>query len=229
MAVEDNPEPEDCRINQRGNARQLGEIVQRGFLSAAAKSKPRITAGTSGRLELAAWIASNENPLTARVFVNRLWHHLWGAGLVRTVDNFGVGGERPTHPELLDYLAIRFSEQGWSTKKLIRQIVLSRAYRMSSDHNRVAFEIDPDNRWRWRMSRRRLDVEAIRDAILAVSGQLDLSPGGPSLPLEIPGNVQFGEPDAINENAKIGDQVRFRRTVYQPVKRKQPFGHLDGF
>ena len=227
MAVEDNPEPEDCRINQRGNARQLGDIVQRGFLSTASKSKPRITAGASGRLELAAWIASDDNPLTARVFVNRVWHHLFGTGLVRSVDNFGVGGERPTHPELLDYLAIRFIEQGWSTKKLIRQIVLSRAYRMSSDHNQVAFEIDPDNRWLWRMNRRRLDVESIRDAILAASGKLDQSPGGPSLPLEIPGNVQFGAPDSINETAKMSDRVQFRRTVYQPVKRKQPFDALD--
>ena len=227
MAVEDYPEPEDCRINLRGNARQLGDVVPRGFLSAAAKSKPQIIAGTSGRLELATWIANADNPLTARVFVNRVWHHLFGAGLVRSVDNLGVRGEQPTHPELLDYLAVRFVEQGWSTKALISQMVLSRTYRMGSDYHQAAYDVDPNNRWRWRMNRRRLEAESIRDAILSISGKLNLTPGGPSLPLDIAGNVQFGAPDAIKDSAKMRDRDLFRRTVFQPVKRKQPFDVLD--
>src|SRR5262249_57960434 len=135
----------------------------------------------SGRRELAAWLASPDNPLTARVMVNRIWHHLFGAGLVRTVDNFGTVGERPSHPELLDYLALRFVRDGWSVKKMIRLLVLSRAYQMSSVGRAGASAVDPENRLLSHMNRRRLDAECLRDAMLCVSGRLDRTAGGPTV------------------------------------------------
>ncbi len=107
--------------------------------------------------------------------VNRIWQHLFGVGLVETVDNFGELGERPSHPQLLDYLAVQFMDEGWSVKRMIRHIVLSRAYQLSSEHNEANYTADPDNRLVWRMTRRRLDAEVIRDAVLAASGQLDLA------------------------------------------------------
>src|SRR5262249_17365989 len=119
--------------------------------------------------------ASPDNPVTARVAVNRIWYHLFGRGLVETIDNFGELGEEPTHPELLDNLAISFIDGGWSTKKAIPEIVLTRTYQMSSNHDRVGYAKDPDNKYLWRMNRRRLDAEAIRDAMLASSGTLDLT------------------------------------------------------
>ncbi|MCM2372107.1 PSD1 and planctomycete cytochrome C domain-containing protein [Aporhodopirellula aestuarii] len=128
----------------------------------------------SGRLELAEWIASPENPLTARVIVNRVWHWMFGRGLVRTVDDFGHAGEVPTYPELLDYLANRIIDENWSVKALIREIALSRTWQLASTYNEQNFAIDPDNEFLWRMNKRRLESEAIRDAVLAVSGQLDL-------------------------------------------------------
>lgn len=138
-------------------------------------------AGGSGRRELAELIASKDNPLTARVFVNRIWHHLFGAGLVRTVDDFGHVGELPSHPELLDYLADRFVRDGWSTKKLIRSIVLTRAFRLSHTPSERMQEADPENRLLARYPARRMEAEAIRDALLAVSGRLDRSLFGPSV------------------------------------------------
>ncbi len=134
----------------------------------------------SGRRELAAWLAGADNPLTARVIVNRAWHWLFGAGLVRTVDNFGTTGELPSHPELLDDLAVQFVEDGWSIKTLVRRIVLSRTYRLSAADDPRAREADPENRLLWRANRRRLDAECLRDTILQVSGQLRLAMAGPS-------------------------------------------------
>lgn len=124
-------------------------------------------------MELANWIASDRNPLTARVMANRVWHWLFGCGIVRTVDDFGSAGDRPTHPELLDYLAIRFIENGWSTKKLIREIALSRTWQLSTTFDEGNFAVDPDNQYLWRSHQRRLEAEAVRDAMLAVSGNLD--------------------------------------------------------
>jgi len=128
----------------------------------------------SGRLELAEWIASPENPLTARVIANRVWHWMYGQGLVRTVDDFGHAGETPSHPELLDYLANRLIEENWSIKALIREIALSRTWQLASTYESQNFGMDPDNRFYWRMNQRRLEAEAVRDAMLAVSGQLDV-------------------------------------------------------
>jgi hypothetical protein len=122
---------------------------------------------------MAEWIVSPGNPLTARVMVNRIWHHLFGQGLVRSMDNFGSTGDAPSHPELLDHLALQFVDQNWSIKKMIRQIVLSRTYQMASDYDSVNYQTDPDNRYLWRMSKRRLDAESLRDAMLSVSGLLN--------------------------------------------------------
>ena len=128
-------------------------------------------------MELANWMASAEHPLTARVFVNRVWQHLFGKGLVSSVDNFGHMGRLPTNQALLDHLAVRFVEQGWSIKKLIREIVLSRVYQLSTEAGEQA-KVDVENELLWRQNRRRLQAEAIRDSVLLVSGQLDPKMGG---------------------------------------------------
>jgi hypothetical protein len=159
-----------------GESRKLGETVPRGFIHVATPgTAPAIKSG-SGRLELAEWLTARDNPLTARVAVNRIWLHLFGQGLVKSADNFGFLGERPSHPELLDSLAAQFMEQGWSVKSMIRSLVLSRTYQLASTLDESSFKSDPDNVLHWRMSQRRLDAEAFRDAILCVSGQLDLTP-----------------------------------------------------
>src|SRR5262249_34660234 len=170
MAVEDVTKGHDAYICIRGNIHNRGDKVPRGFLEVRtpkAAPPPTISAKESGRRELAAWLARANNPLTARVMVNRIWHHLFGAGIVRTVDTFGTTGELPSHPELLDHLALRFIDEGWSVKKLIRTIVLSRTYQLASVNEPAALAADPENRLLWRMNRRRLDAETIRDAILA--------------------------------------------------------------
>lgn len=176
MSARDKEKPDDTTIAIRGNPGQRGEKVPRGFLSAVnvPGAKPVDTA-RSGRLELAEWIANPGNPLTARVQVNRIWQHLFGRGLVATTDNFGVLGKEPTHPELLDYLALRFVEQGWSLKQAIREMMLSRAYQLSSARNDAGVKGDPNNLYLWRATPRRLEAESIRDSILAVSGQLNVS------------------------------------------------------
>lgn len=164
----------NCRVNLRGEATKLGETVPRGFITVATIGKPPvIDPKQSGRLELARWLADPQHPLTARVMVNRIWQHLFGYGLVRTPDNFGLHGDRPSHPELLDHLALQFIADGWSVKQAIRSIMLTRTYAMSSQYDAKAYELDPDNRLLWRMNSRRLEGEALRDALLAVSGKLD--------------------------------------------------------
>ncbi|QDT26595.1 DUF1553 domain-containing protein [Gimesia panareensis] len=175
MSVYEAEEPGDYHLLIRGNVHQLGKKVPRGFITVTqTETTPPIPADASGRLQLAEWVASPENPLTARVYANRIWQHLFGSGLVRTVDNLGVRGETPSHPELLDYLAQRLIEHGWSTKALIREIVLSRTYQLSSHSTAEQRAADPDNRLLTHQNHRRLDAEAIRDTILFVSGDLDL-------------------------------------------------------
>jgi hypothetical protein len=171
----------DCRIHIRGSYERLGDTVPRHFPRVlAGDQQPPITRG-SGRLELARWIARPEHPLTARVMVNRLWEYHFGEGLVRTPSNFGKLGERPTHPELLDFLARLFVESGWSVKQIHREIMLSAAYRQASEPPAEALRLDPDNRLWGRMNRQRLEAEAIRDSLLAVSGRLARTQGGPAL------------------------------------------------
>ncbi|MFO0956357.1 MAG: PSD1 and planctomycete cytochrome C domain-containing protein [Isosphaeraceae bacterium] len=194
LGVRDSPQIADTEIRFRGEAEKLGPVVPRGFLSLVdVPGAPEINREQSGRRELAEWIASPSNPLTARVYVNRVWNHLFGQGIVRTVDNFGSTGDTPSHPQLLDHLASRFIEGGWSTKALVRSIVLSRSYRLSSASTEANLVADPSNRMIWRHSPRRLEAEEIRDAILAASGSLDLGrPEGSaaqSLPvIELPNN-----------------------------------------
>jgi hypothetical protein len=164
----------DTRVLIRGDVDQQADLVGRGI--PAVFGKVAITGGHSGRLQLADWLASPDNPLTARVMVNRIWHHLFGRGLVPTVDNFGAMSEPCSHPELLDYLAVRFMEEGWSVKKMIRTLVLTRAYQASSDFSKINFEKDAENLYLWRQNPRRLQAEAIRDAMLSVSGKLNRAP-----------------------------------------------------
>jgi hypothetical protein len=183
MTVVEEEKTEDARVHVRGSVHNLGELVPRGFLQVATTgTAPAIPKDQSGRRELADWIASPENPMTARVIVNRAWQWLFGAGIVRTPDNFGTTGERPTHPELLDHLAVSFVADGWSMKKLIRRIVLSRTYRQSTAGDTSA---DPDNLLFGRANRRRLEAECIRDTMLFVSGQLTPHRGGPTFPASL--------------------------------------------
>ena len=188
-AVE-KPKPMDLKIHIRGSIDNLGVVAPRGVLQVA-NYGPAITMPTSssGRLELANWIVDPANPLTSRVMANRVWHWLIGSGLVRTVDNFGTTGESPSHPDLLDHLAVQFTQQGWSVKKLIRTIVLSRTYRLSS--SRGEQQEDVENRLLAHMNRRRLDAESIRDARLSVGGTLKFEMGGPLSPLVLPRTLAF--------------------------------------
>jgi hypothetical protein len=168
----------DVRVHIRGRYDRLGELVPRRFpVILAGDRQAPITAG-SGRLDLARWLTAPEHPLTARVMVNRIWQGHFGSGIVRTPGNFGKLGERPTHPELLDYLARRFIAHGWSMKRLHREIMLSRVYQQASTPEPDTVKADPDNLLFGRMNRRRLEAEAVRDNLLAVAGRLDHQPGG---------------------------------------------------
>ena len=183
----DAARPTDMPVLIRGNEKTPGAKVPRRFLTVLGGDQSSFTSG-SGRLELARSIASPDNPLTARVMVNRIWQHHFGRGLVSTASNFGVLGERPSHPELLDWLARRFVASGWSIKALHREIMLSATYQESSRFDSQGVAKDPGNILLWRTNRRRLDVEAWRDAMLAVAGRLDPAIGGPSVRLDAPGN-----------------------------------------
>ena len=216
--------PADTQVAVGGDPGNRGETVARGFLSAVpVEDAPAIDKASSGRLELARWIASRENPLTARVFVNRVWHHLFGRGLVPSVNNFGTLGDRPSHPELLDHLAIRFVENDWSIKSLIRSLVLSRAYQLDTRTNVANFQKDPDNVFLWRMTPRRLEVEPLRDAILAVSGQLNLTPGQGSTV------TALGQQLARAVSADKLNPPNHHRTVYLPVVRHYTAQMLQEF
>ena len=213
MGVRERERVQNSPILQRGEIDKPGELVPRGVVQVVTTSIPEIRQG-SGRLELADWLASPENPLTARVMVNRIWLHLFGRGLVPTPDNFGAAGQQPSHPELLDHLAVTFMENGWSVKTLIRQLVLSRAYQLDSRFDARANEADPDNVLVWRMSKRRLEAEAVRDAMLAVSGQLDRAkPKGSAV-------ARFGDGNSgAMQRAGAFDARLPVRSVYLPVLR----------
>jgi hypothetical protein len=223
MAVLDG-KPADCPIYIRGELEEKGPVIPRGFVTVLGATEPaKIAPGQSGRLELANWLTAPENPLTARVMANRVWQHLFGEGIVSTPDNFGATGERPTHPELLDYLANRFVANGWSVKKLVREIVLSRTYQLSSASDAKNFAADPDNNFLWRANQRRLDAESIRDGILAVSGRLDLkAPNGS--PLSGMADTDLGR--AGRSAAKTDSR---HRSVYLPIIRDMLPEALDLF
>jgi cytochrome c553 len=214
MAVRDEAKPADAHVAIRGNPHQLGAVVPRGFLQVASwQPAPVLPAEQSGRRELADWLADPRNPLTARVFVNRVWLHLFGEGLVRTPDNFGVQGERPTHPELLDYLTLLFQANDYSPRRLIRHLVLSRTYRQAVIHDKRAAQIDPENRLLWTANRRRLQAEVLRDAMLAVAGTLDRTMGGSAV-------ANLGEV-AIDNSSQggVSTEDNVRRSVYLPIIR----------
>jgi hypothetical protein len=211
----------DSPIYDRGEPdKPSATRVPRGTLQVMSRTPLRIRSGTSGRVELAEWIASRDNPLTARVMVNRVWMHLFGGGLVPTADNFGAAGRPPSHPELLDHLALGFMEDGWSVKKLIKKVVMSHAYQLDSKNDAKNFEVDPDNALVWRMSPRRLDAEAMRDSMLAVSGQLETKPPVGSAvaragegPFGGFGGGRGGVAQAINDPRNVN------RSVYLPIVR----------
>ena len=191
MGVREGRFPANSKLYNRGELSQPGETVKRGFPQVLTIQQPSIVKG-SGRRELADWIASKDNPLTARVMANRVWLHLIGRGLVPTPDNFGASGQLASHPVLLDHLALTFVDNGWSVKKLIRTIVLSRAYQLSSTFDEANNDADPDNVLVWRMPKRRLEAEALRDTMLALAGRLDLiPPKGSSVQRGGEGNVSF--------------------------------------
>jgi hypothetical protein len=192
--------PQDVAVQIRGNPASLGPVVPRRFVTVLCPDTPKPFQQGSGRLELARAITREGGPLAARVIVNRVWKHHFGVGLVDTPDDFGHEGARPSHPQLLDDLAARFVAAGWSLKWLHREIMLSATYRQSSGHNARKLALDPDNRWLWRMNRRRLEVEAWRDAVLAVSGSLEDRLGGPP--------------------SDLADANNRRRTLYGTVKRR---------
>ncbi|HEY0455577.1 MAG TPA: PSD1 and planctomycete cytochrome C domain-containing protein, partial [Verrucomicrobiae bacterium] len=181
--LEDADRPRDSYVFLRGNPGSRGPVVKRQFIQVLAGESPSPFKQGSGRLELAKSIATPENPLTARVAVNRVWLHHFGDGLVKTPDDFGTRSEPPTNPELLDYLASRFIQDGWSMKKLHRLIMLSSVYQQSSDDNPRFAQIDPNNIYYWQMNRRRLDFEALRDSILYIGGKLDTTMYGPPVKL----------------------------------------------
>ena len=182
MALVDAERPYDAKLFLRGNPNRLGAAVPRQFLGVLDAARKPIAQG-SGRLEFARSIASKDNPLTARVFVNRVWMHHFGKGIVGTPGDFGLRGDPPTHPELLDWLAAQFVADGWSVKKLHKRMLTSAAYQQASLDRKDGLAGDPENALLWRQNRRRLEFESLHDAMLAVSGSLDFTEGGPSVPL----------------------------------------------
>ena len=211
--------PGDTDVRIRGQAEKLGPRVPRGFLTAfAVPASAPINAKQSGRLELAGWLTSASNPLSPRVIVNRVWYHLFGRGIVSTVDNFGTTGDAPSHPELLDHLATRFIRDGWSIKRLVRAIVLSRSYQLGSKTTAKHLAADPANALVWRHSPRRLDAAEMRDAMLSAAGGLrDQRPRGSPIAdlkmIEIRDNGP--EARALLEKADASRD----RSVYLPLLR----------
>lgn len=213
----------DIAVLEHGELDKPGAIVPRGFPRVVESSATATIGRGSGRRELADWIASDSNPLTARVWVNRVWLHLFGAGIVRTPDNFGSSGQRPDHPALLDHLALRFVASGWSTKELVREIVLTHAYRLASTDDARHAQIDPEIVTLWRMPERRLEAEAIRDAMLAAAGVLETKP-----PVGSPVGAVEGQ---LQREELIAQVQRDRpvRSVYLPILRDHLPGALEVF
>ncbi len=224
MAVSEGP-AKNLKVHLRGNYLTLGEDTTRGV---PRKLNPAgslaIPDNSSGRLELAKWISSPQNPLTARVFVNRVWRWKFGRGIVGSTDNFGILGEQPTHPALLDWLALSFAnEDGWSLKKLQKRLMLTNTYQMSTKFDAKAANLDPDNRYLWRFNRKRLEAEAIRDSILFVTGKLDRKMGGSLMNLPARAYVTNDQ----SSNAIQYDSPR--RAVYLPVIRAAVYDVYTAF
>jgi hypothetical protein len=216
----------DLPVHIRGSHLALAaQPTPRGYLSVLAGQVPGpgLPEAGSGRLELARWLFDPGNPLTARVIVNRVWQHLFGQGLVRSPSNFGVRGERPTHPALLDWLARELIADGWSLKRLHRRILLSRAWQLDSGDDAASAAIDPQNHLLWRQNRVRLEAEIVRDAILAVAGTLDRTAGGTLLTTKDRDYV-------TNDQSANGAQYAApRRSVYLPVIRNAMYELFTAF
>ena len=224
MAVSDD-NPEDLRVHIRGSYLTLGSVVPRRFPRILAGTKQAaITGKQSGRLQLAKWLTERNHPLTSRVMVNRLWRWHFGAGIVRTPDNFGRLGERPTNQALLDWLSIEFEKRRWSIKAMHRLIMLSSTYQMSTAFNERAAKVDPDNRLLWRMNRRRLEAETLRDSMLALSGQLEQKMRGSLLTVKNRAYVT-----STGSNLKADTYASTRRSVYLPVIRSALYSVFQTF
>lgn len=222
MGVTEGAKPDDLEINIRGSHWTLGRKVPRGFLTAIGGA-PELKDGESGRLQLANWITKPDHPLTSRVMANRIWRWHFGRGIVPSTDNFGRLGEKPTNQPLLDWLALEFVRRGWSVKEMHRVIMLSNTYQMSSTYNERGAETDPENTLLWRMPRRRLEAEAIRDGIMAAAGSLDYSMGGTIL--------DYKDRQYVSNTAKRGgvDYDLARRAVYIPVVRSSMYEVFQAF
>jgi mono/diheme cytochrome c family protein len=226
--ISENASPKQSRLRIRGDFKQLGISVEPdapAFLPPLKKQAPRAT-----RLDLAAWLTSPENPLTARVTVNKIWQELFGHGLVKTAEDFGLMGSRPSHPELLDLLASKFKDEGWSRKQIIREIVHSATYKQSSASRPELTEKDPENKWLARQSRVRLNAESIRDAALFAAGLLDLSKlGGPSIkPPQPDGVTSIGYARGTKWEVSPGAE-QYRRGLYIHFQRTTPYPLLMNF
>lgn len=216
--------PEDANIQKQGEPRSKGELARRGFLQIlGGQVLPEESSNQSGRLQLANWIADEHNPLTARVIVNRVWHHHFGRGLVATTSDFGVRGAKPSHPELLDFLAGYLIENKWSIKQLHRLIVSSKTYQLDSRDQPQCSATDPENIYLWRSNRHRLDAEQIRDSILIFSDQLDPSCGGRH-PFPHPLTYFYRQHEPF-----VGNFETDQRTIYQFRQRIRKNVYLDTF
>jgi len=216
MGVRDAKKIVDTQVRISGDARKKGDMAPRGVLACCnGDQEVLMPQDASGRLQLAQWLVDPRHPLTSRVIVNRIWHHLLGQGLVSSVDNFGLNGQLPSHPELLDSLALQFQADDWSIKRTIRRIMLSHVYQLSATHDENHFQVDPDNRLLWRHSPRRLEAEAIRDAMLMAGGNLKLSP-----PEEGSVAARLGDGCLVREiDAEKLRVTEPWRSVYLPVAR----------
>jgi hypothetical protein len=229
--VEPSPKSPTTHLLKRGKAASPGPEVRPGLPAVLVSEQPSFLPPddqtSKRRLTLARWIASPDNPLTARVIVNRVWQYHFGEGLVRTPSDLGTMGETPTHPELLDWLANWFVKEGWSVKKLHRLILTSNTYRMNKKWNKEYAEEDPEDRLLWRVPYRRLEVEAIRDSILSVSGQLNPKMGGPSMFPPVPKEALEGSSDPDKIWRASDEKEASRRTVYACVKRSMVVPMLE--
>jgi len=229
MGVLDAEQITDVPLLERGDIKKPSQVIARALPQIHRfDDQTALPDKQSGRLELATWLTDPRHPLTSRVMVNRVWRHLFGAGIVASVDNFGTTGDPPSHPELLDKLAVGFVEEGWSLKRLVRSMVLSRVYRQSSAYRVDAFQADPDNRLLWRASKRRLDAECIRDAMLAASGEIDLKRPQGSLVGRVIGDRPIS---LIGLDARLPKDLdgSVHRSVYLPVIRDRLPDVLDLF
>ena len=233
MGVQEVDKLVQTRLLDRGEFDRPGQIVERGFPQVMCEEPAELNSKSSGRLELARWMGSDKNPLTARVMVNRIWQHMMGQAIVRTPENFGATGQAPTHPELLDWLAVKFVEENWSVKAIVREIAVSHIYRTGSQYDSAAFNEDPTNELLWRYEPRRLDAEAIRDSLLTVGGQLDrerpyASIAGAAGEGLVRNGVIFSVADKSNSGGSMQSSRRGRRNQGGQSRMGQMMANMTG-